>query len=649
MTLQAYGTDTAQTGGRGSPNAISPASDGQNWALLTGASTPSIVSANGLNRISLTNDTAKNVWTLGSRQFTDTDQYVRVYLSAAEVKAGLVARCTSATSYYRIGLTNGTFEIVLVNGSNSTTLASSAPVVAGSTYYWLHFRVRGFGQAGSNPYNLQANFWADPNNGSGSTPTGEPSGWMLEASDSTLYLPGNFGLYFKPVHTSESATYDSYTCTDLPAPDVVPAYNTTQSRPYGVTYYIASTPPPFPSQLVTDLQGWGNGANVRYQLEWSVIEPVQGYYDWGNLDAAVQTCNYSGIGMFFSLASAPSFWKTLDAMGSNATLNASYAAGSSYTQIHVTSLRKGAYLPHGYQITINSGGGTAENVYIWNPGNTYQYGAQNIGISTSPSSQVAWVPANNHSAGEPVAEKTGGTAQYVKAGDFANFATIVATRYNGLSGYGKIDAFQVENENYDISNRVQNQGGYNSGSNSPATWDMSSTWDNGGAIMAPVYVAVQQAIAAIPGQSNTPVFACAVRKTPNTARQHIINWATGFVSQVIALGGTPGGLDFHYYRNGTTDWNGALVQDPTQNTYTDSTLTTINCPSIAVEASDLLAVGTSYGVSPLLMCGEVGWDIYDDGSGAKSTTTATYTASYSGGYTALAVSNPWTKSKTIAD
>ncbi len=650
MSLQNYGTDTAQTGGRGSPNAISPASDGQSYSQITGVGSASIVAAGGFNRIELTNDTAKNIWALGSRQFTDVDQYVRVYLSAAEVKAGVVARCTGASSYYRIGLTNGTFEIVLVNGASSTTLASSAPTVAGGTYYWLHFRLRGFGQTGSNPNNLQANFWADSSNGTSTAPSGEPAGWMLQAADGTLYLPGQFGFYFKPVHLAEYVTFDYYTCTDCPAPDTRPAYNTTQKRPYGDTYFLGSTPPPFPSQLVTDMvgpnsassTGWGVGAGVRYQLLWNVIENVQGFYDWANLDAAVQSANYNGIQFVFSLAGPPSWRQTLDAMGSDATLQSAYNSGTLYTSIQVSALRQGAYLPHGYQITVNKGGGTAENLYIWNPGATYQAGATLIGISTSPSSQVPWNPANNHSINEPVREESASASQYANATDFSAFATLVASRYNGLSGFGKIDVFQIENEDYDISNRVQNQGGYNSGSNSPASWDKSSTWDNGGAILAPVYVACQQAIAGIAGHASTPVFSCAVRKTPNTGRQHIQNWTTGLVTQVIALGGTLSAFDFHFYRGqGATNWNGTVVNDPTIPTYTDSSQTTINAPDIATEISDLKAIFAANGISPKLANFECGWDIYDDGSGAKAPTTATYTAGVS--YSSLAVDNTnWT-------
>ncbi len=635
MTLQAYATDTVQ----GShTSGINPASDTQLYSQVTGVATASIISSGGRNRIQITNDTSANIYQLGTRLFTDVDQYIRVYVSDPSVKVGLVSRCTSSSKYYNVDLSNGLFEIKK-NGS-TTIVSTTSATVAANTYYWIHFRIRGFGNAGSNPNNVMANFWADSSNGTSTSPSGEPAGWQIQGADSGLTAPGGFGLYYKATSTAFYAYFDAYTCTDNPAPDTTPAYTVTTDSPYGVTYFVNPTNQPNISpQLVSDLAGIGNGAVARWQLQWADYEPIQGLYDWGRLDDAVQLCNYNGVRLHLAFQGPPSFRQTLDAYGNNATLTSAYTTSNSYTSLNITALNNGAYIPHGYQITIGQGLATAETVFVWNPSSTYQSGATSIGISTSKTSQVAWTPANNHAIGEYVMQP----AIFASASDYSTIATLVATRYNGSNGFGKIDFYQAENENYDIKNRIGNQGSYNNGSSSPSSWDKSSTWDNGGAILAPVYIAIRAAIRA--AGSTAPLFSCAVRKTPNTAEQHIKNWLTGFVSSVIAAGGVIDGVDFHYYRDGTTNYDGTLLQDPTTNTYVSSG-GAINCPSIGQEIADIKAVLSANGApSAKIMCGECGWDIYDDGNGVQATTTAIINAGTP--LTSIPVSSTWVKSSSI--
>src|SRR5581483_8720329 len=156
------------TGGRGSPNPWSPASDGlNNWVQQAGTSTPSIVSAGGQNRGQLSGDNSTNVWYLGANKFCDTDQYLRINVSNTAVKAGLIARSTGSTTYYRADVTGSTLEIILSNSGTTSTLASMTVSFAASTYYWLHLRTRGFGGNPNDANNLKVNFWADPGNGSG--------------------------------------------------------------------------------------------------------------------------------------------------------------------------------------------------------------------------------------------------------------------------------------------------------------------------------------------------------------------------------------------------------------------------------------------------------------------------------------------------
>lgn len=612
----------------------------------------SIVNVNGQNRGQLSGDTVANVMYLSSRQFTDVDLVCRFEVSSTLVRVSLIGRATAVNTYYRCDFTGTTFEIFLNNAGVGTVLASTAVAPVGGSYYWMHLRMQGFGATGSNPNNLMANFWADGGS--------EPGGWMLTASDATLTNPGNFGVHYKATTAGQSATFDSFTATDCPVPAVTPAFHTVGNRPYGVTLYVPNNnTPPLPSQTIIDLigtcslgtnsasaTGWGKGSWLRYQMRWKNVETLQGFYDWAIIDDAIQKANYWGFRLLWPVQAPPDWQKTRDALGNQCTLSAARNSGTGYTTLAVTALPDGAYIPHKSQITVDWGVGGAETVYVWNPAATYVSGATSIGISTSSSSQVAWNPTGNHSIGAVVWEATsGGTGgpQFANASAYSTLCSLIATRYNG--SYGKLDMIQIENEDYDSTNRIGAQGSYGAGTSSPASWDKSSTWDNGGAILAPVYVAARNAVKAV--TFNLNVLSCSVRKTPNTGRQHVQNWVNGLVTQVLAAGGTLDGLDFHYYRNGTIDWDGTLVTDPTVSTYMDSGHVTVNAPSVAMELADLKSICTTNAINPLIMVGESGWAVYDDGNGPRTTLTA---ARNSGtGYTTLAVAAGWTNGANIPD
>lgn len=360
MALQAYGSDSFQNTKTSNWN---PSSSGQNWTQKNGAATPSIITDSGRKRGKLTGDTAANVWYIGTQQFADTDQYLRINVSNIACKTGLIARSTAGNTYYRADFVGTTLNIVLNQGGTVSTLATTTVAPVASTYYWLHFRTQGFGSAGSNPNNLLVNWWADPASGAGATPTGEPGGWLLTASDSTLTASGNFGLFYNAAGNAQFAYFDAYTATDCPAPGTTPAYNTVGDSPYGDTLYVPpGNPAPMVPQQILDLVGpnsatttaFGNGVWMRYQWHWGQTgEPYQGVYDWGLLDDAVQRCNYAGIRIMVPLAYPPGFRQTVDGLGSNTTLTAARNAGTPYTTLPVAALPSGAYLPHLYQLSVD--------------------------------------------------------------------------------------------------------------------------------------------------------------------------------------------------------------------------------------------------------------------------------------------------------
>lgn len=82
-------------------------------------------------------------------------------------------------------------------------------------------------------------------------------------------------------------------------PRTIPVANSNQ--PYGMTVYNN-----FRQQTINDLQQldihW-----VRYQQNWSEIEPQPGHYDWQQLDTAVALANANHIHISFPLQTAPAW------------------------------------------------------------------------------------------------------------------------------------------------------------------------------------------------------------------------------------------------------------------------------------------------------------------------------------------------------
>jgi hypothetical protein len=576
------------------------ASDNLNtWSQPSGTSNAYIFSNAGeVGGVS----TAFNLFLLGSTVRYSHDIKVTATKTSISDSAGVVGRAINSNNYYRAEFSGGVLSIIkFTGGTTATTLATASFTEIANTTYTIRFLIQGFGTN-----NLQAKIWA--------TSGSEPANWMVQATDTSVVGPGQFGIRAKLSNTANRIDFSNFSSVDPTTPLPAPSYTVIRDVPYGQTLSVpaGANPPILAPQIVTDLQGWGNGAWLRYQLQWSQIELSQGLYLWDVLDDAVAKCNNAGIHMWLCMQGTPSFRLTRDGYGSNTTLQQTLTGGSgSYTSLSIAALPAGAYIPHQGQMTIDYGAVGAENVYVWNPSGTYKAGTTSIGISSSSSAQVAWTPANNHAQGAQIYEATGGPV-LPNATDMATYAGLVAARYNGTAGYGKIDVLQVENEAYDTATRI------------------GGTTDTGGSILAPVYAAAYSAIKAT--FPTCVVAACAVRKVQTAGLAHIKNWIAGLVSNLTALDA----LDFHYYRDGTTDWTGLVVQDPTLNTYTDSSLTTINCPNAGLETYWLKTIAAQYGLSPQVVCGEFGWTIYDDGLGVTATTNATYTAGTA--YTSLSLS-----------
>lgn len=622
--------DTFVTGSRGSSGvptvgqaiaAWNPSSGGDTWTAQAATSTFSYNSSTSQGQI--TGSNAANLATLNGevsgsqKSWYDSLATANFQRTSSSDTTGIILRFTNANNYYRAVLgPNGLVISKVVNGT-ATQLAGPFAFSDSGSKFTIKFLAQGFGLNGS-VNNLAAKVWL--------VGQGEPSSYQVTASDGSLASVGLVGVYLKGNSNSTTQSVDSFLSQDPSQFTPAPAYNAVEDLPYGMTNYVNPTNPPvLAQQMISDLATWGSGTWLRHQLQEQSIETAPGLFNWALLDDAVYRCNVAGIKVWLCLQGFASWRLSIDGYGNNCKLAAPVTTAYAYTAIPVTALPAGANVPHLGQITIDYGGANPETVYIWNPGATYTAGVALLSISTSKTAQVAWTPAFNHVGSAQIYQQNG--PMLPSAADMAYVAGQVAARYNGQAGYGKIDVLQIENENYDILPRIGVQ---------------SAAWDNGGAILAPVYVAAYNAIKAV--YPTCVVCACAVRKTAATSLQHQINWLIGFFAGVKALGGSVDAIDKHDYRDGNTDWNGNPVPDPRQNTYTDGTGAVINNPNVSLELWTMKNVAAQYGYSPQINIGEFGCLLYDDGTGFNATTNATYssgTPTTSIGVTSLA--------KTIAD
>lgn len=535
------------------------------WTQGTGGSTPSIVS----NKGQLTGATNANVMiannAAGNRLFYDVEITCDLTHTSLNDSNGVVARYQNSNNYYHATYSNGALTITRVQAGGGTQLASFAFTEVAATAYTIRFKVQGFGTWTNN---LFAKVWQ--------TGTSEPVGWQLQLADSGLTAPGQVGLRGKGATTGNIQTYANYTAQDPLAQLPTPAYNTTRVLPYGTTDYIAggNAPVLLGAQHVTDLQGWGNGPTSRCQMQVNSVEQYFNQFMWAPLDDWVARCNIAGIRMWWCIQGFPTWRITVDPLTGNnvsATLSGTINSGTPITSLPVNALRAGVSIPNG-TFTIDAGGANPENVTV--TGGPYVTGATSISISS-------FTPAHAHTSG---AICIASTAQLPSAADMAYVAALAAARYNGTAGYGKVDVLQIENEAFDSF------GGNN------ANRDLQGKW------LAPVYAAGRAAIKAV--YPTVDVISCAVRKTATAAQTHIVNWVTNFLSNV---GGPVDGIDFHYYRGGSS----AGV---------DPTVGDANTPSISQELYLIKSTAAILGFANLKVgVGEFGWDYYDDGNGVATT------------------------------
>src|SRR6185436_16156343 len=48
---------------------------------------------------------------------------------------------------------------------------------------------------------------------------------------------------------------------------------------------------------------------LKHQVEWQTVEATPGQFDWGELDAIVDTANQAGLKVLLSVAHAPPFYR----------------------------------------------------------------------------------------------------------------------------------------------------------------------------------------------------------------------------------------------------------------------------------------------------------------------------------------------------
>ncbi len=303
--------DTFATGGRGTgPTiaAINPASNGDTWNNLAGTSSysfsgtrASLTGSNGANLASLQNTPGK--------KWISSVVVARLSKTNTADSVGVAARIQNSSNYYHARVNNGNLTISLFSSGANTDLAS---VPCGFTdtsgLFWIKFQIQGFGMNGAYQ-NIQAKCWLDGN--------AEPAAFMVSASDGTIINPGMVGFRLKANNNNSTQTIDSFSAIDTGPWAIPPAYNVTEDLPIGITEYFNQTQfNPVAQQVISDLQGWGNGVWMREQIQWQAIEWLQaapGFYTWDQLDDLVYRCNVAGIRICACIQGAPSWYLTIKA------------------------------------------------------------------------------------------------------------------------------------------------------------------------------------------------------------------------------------------------------------------------------------------------------------------------------------------------
>lgn len=171
----------------------------------------------------------------------------------------------------------------------------------------------------------------------------------------------------------------------------------------------------------------------------------------------------------------------------------------------------------------------------------------------------------------------------------ANYASFIANRYNGASGFGTVQAIQIANEEYDLQSPRDSQG----------QWMVAAANAEYAAIKA-VY----------PG---CLVGMGAIRGVTNNQQSHVINWYTGAFT-------FNGGLS-SAIRNDPTVWFDVHIYRGSSTTPDPNTGYTV-----AQHIKDIQSMLTQFGATGQIWCGEFGYDFYDDAGGPSTTLGTAVTA-----------------------
>jgi hypothetical protein len=182
------------------------ASDGvSTWSSAdNGSATMQVVS----NELQITTN-ATTTWAhLGTTTTADASVRVRFKLSHTTDNAFLFVRQTAATTHYRFRTTGGG-SISKVIGQVTTILgtASSPITFTANTFYWMHAEIIGSV--------LHMNIWLDG--------TAEPLEWLLEVIDTSITLPGNFGLGGGLNSIANAISFDHFLVLDYLFTERIPA------------------------------------------------------------------------------------------------------------------------------------------------------------------------------------------------------------------------------------------------------------------------------------------------------------------------------------------------------------------------------------------------------------------------------------------
>jgi|SRR5581483_372929 hypothetical protein len=189
-----YGADTALTGGRGTPDAWSPGSDGHNWTQTRGNQTLSYDSVNHQLVLTFNGSTTSGVMTYAGLTVADCEITVNAVQTGASDIIGPAMRVVDANNYIQLVIGNSAnlLELRKDAASTFTTVAFAAFTVSAGTKYSFRFRAIG------------STYWGKVWSGA------EPAAWNIGPFVDTSLTSGLFGVAGRPNATGNTTKYDSF-------------------------------------------------------------------------------------------------------------------------------------------------------------------------------------------------------------------------------------------------------------------------------------------------------------------------------------------------------------------------------------------------------------------------------------------------------